>query len=449
MDAKVRKRVLFSRKSRPERKPEKILEKTQEIKPVIKTKRKKWLVAMGLVVAILAGMYCTAVFSNIPFIKKWRDIYIDTAMDTFTHKWLATYFIPGYIIQDVMDAKVALIQSQQTLATVWEPSPEPSPSPSVAPSSSALPSPSPSPSISPEELAKQNFIKKFPELNLATFEEYVSKKPELLDNGYAKLLINEAGLRKKGTTIMTKNGDQIVALDAENNLIIAKVTGDGFQGKLAIVKNPAQVRLVVSKYLGSIGQVVDELASQNKAVLAINASGFADPEWEGNGGQVVGLTIASGKQYKPFLNNDYLNIGFAYDNRLYIGLSTKQITYRDAVQFIPALIINGKNVTDGETGFGIQPRTVIGQAADGTVFLLTIDGRQVGYSLGATVGDCAAILSKYGAVQAANMDGGSSTIMIYRDEIITKTSGLTSNGRYVPDAWIVDYANNIQTKPAP
>ena len=45
-------------------------------------------------VLVLASLYCIAVFSNIPFIKKWRDIYIETAMGTMTHQWLATMFIP-------------------------------------------------------------------------------------------------------------------------------------------------------------------------------------------------------------------------------------------------------------------------------------------------------------------------------------------------------------------
>ena len=87
---------------------------------------------------------------------------------------------------------------------------------------------------------------------------------------------------------------------------------------------------------------------------------------------------------------------------------------------------------------------MIGQALDGTVFLLTIDGRQVGWSLGATVVDAAKILQKYDAYQAVNLDGGSSTIMIYRDEIITKTSGAQNYGRWCPDAFIVDYAKNLK-----
>jgi exopolysaccharide biosynthesis protein len=234
-------------------------------------------------------------------------------------------------------------------------------------------------------------------------------------------------------------------VDPENGILIVKVAGNDFQGKLAIIRNPAQVRLGVSKSIGSIGQPVGDIAKANNAVLAINASGFADPEWNGNGGSVVGLCIASGKQYNKVLGQGYLPIGFGLDNLLYIGVSPTKMTYRDAVEFMPAIISNGKDVTGSATGFyGIQPRSVIAQAKDGTVFLLTIDGRQVGWSLGATVVDAAKILTKYGAYQAANLDGGSSTIMIYRDEIITKTSGAQGYGRWCPDAFLVDYAKNVK-----
>jgi exopolysaccharide biosynthesis protein len=414
MAQKVTKTVLFSRKKR---------------KNKAKSPKKK-LIVLSLVIVLLAGLYCTAVFSNIPFIKKWRDIYIETAMDTYTHKWLATLFIPKSVIDEVMEAKEDFIAEQQDLhsswATVFVPSPEGSASPSA------------------EDEAKADFLNRFYEIEQSSFDDYIAKNPDLLSNGYDKLLINEAGVNDKGTTIYTTDGDQIVVLDAENGILIVKVSGDGYNGKLAIIKNAAQVRLGVSNQLGTSGQTVGQIAKNNGAVLAINASGFADPEWQGTGGQVAGLLIANGKMLNKPVKNDYLNIGFSEDDRLYIGLSTKEMVFRDAVQFIPALIINGKNVTDGSLGFGIQPRSAIGQAEDGTVFLLTIDGRQIGYSLGTTVGVCAEILLRYGAVQASNLDGGSSTLMIYRDEVITRPSSKTNLGRLVPDAFIVDYADNIE-----
>ena len=109
MATQLRKLVIFSRKSK---------KNTAENK---KGPVKKRLLALGIIVALLAGIYCTAVFSNIPFIKKWRDIYIETALDTYSHKWLATFFIPKSIIDGVMANKEAVIASQQNLKSSWEP----------------------------------------------------------------------------------------------------------------------------------------------------------------------------------------------------------------------------------------------------------------------------------------------------------------------------------------
>ncbi len=423
MKEKSRKLVIFG-----SRKPKK--------KKQARRNPRKRLAIIGIVLAALIGLYCTAVFSNIPFVKKWRDIYIETAMDTFTHKWLATLIIPRSVIDEVMDRKNAFIEEQQQLQSSWEPSPSTSPDVSDDPTTSDEP-------ISDEELARRAFFELFDELDADTFDDYVAQNPDVLANGYETLLINEAGLDKDGTSITTKQGDEVVVVDAENGILIVRIVGDGFEGKLAMVKNPAQVRLGVATTLGTHGQIVSQIASDNNAILAINASGFADPEWKGNGGQVVGLLIADGIMLNGPVKHGYLNIGFSTDDRLYVGVSTQEVLYRDAVEFIPAMIINGENVTKGSDGFGINPRTAIGQADDGTVFFLTIDGRQIGYSIGATVADCAVVFERYNAVQAANLDGGSSTLMIYRDEIITRPSSTTPIGRYVPNAFIADYASAL------
>ena len=412
--------------------------KKKNVKKVRKRSWKKRLFVSGIVIAVIAGLYCTAVFSNIPFIKTWRDIYIETAMDTYTHKWLATLFIPASVIDEVMDRKDSYIAEQQTLQSTWDSASD------TPPSSPGQDDATPEETtISEEDQAQINFLEKYNEIEASGFDDYITAHPDLIADGYDTLLINEAGTDDESTGIYTKEGDELVVVDAENGILIAVVEGDGYEGKLAIIKNPAQVRVGVATSLGSYGQLVGTIASNNNAVLAVNASGFSDPEWQGNGGQVIGLLIASGIRYSGAYNNGYLNIGFGYNDRLYVGVSTNDMDYRDAVEFMPAIIINGENVTDGSTGFGIQPRTVIGQAPDGTVFLMTIDGRQIGHSLGTTVGVCAEILLEYGAVQASNLDGGSSTIMIYRDQIITSPSSTTGVGRPVPDAFIVDYASAL------
>ena len=79
--------------------------------------------------------------------------------------------------------------------------------------------------------------------------------------------------------------------------------------------------------------------------------------------------------------------------------------------------------------------------------MLVIDGRQVGYSIGATMEDCADILLQYGAVTAGACDGGSSSVIGYDGEVINKPSARDMpTGRYLPNAWLVARKNTTKVE---
>ena len=84
---------------------------------------------------------------------------------------------------------------------------------------------------------------------------------------------------------------------------------------------------------------------------------------------------------------------------------------------------------------GYNPRTAIGQLSDGTVIFVCIDGRQMG-SLGGTYSDLINIMVEYGAVNACNLDGGSSTLMWYEDQYINNCASVVGI-RPVPTTFLV------------
>lgn len=130
---------------------------------------------------------------------------------------------------------------------------------------------------------------------------------------------------------------------------------------------------------------------------------------------------------------------FRTDDKMYIVDADTSVAsnVRDAVEFSPALIVDGKALIDEQSGFrSIQPRTVIAQASDGDVMMLVIEGRLVGRSLGIGLPDCTEILLGYDAYQAMNMDGGTSSVMWYDGEYVTKCSNPAITCRYMPNAWI-------------
>ena len=119
-------------------------------------------------------------------------------------------------------------------------------------------------------------------------------------------------------------------------------------------------------------------------------------------------------------------------------LTKEEIEARDiqyGVCFGPVLISNGEVVLAENNVGGLNPRTAIGQRADGAVLLLVIDGRQVS-SLGASYEDLIREMLSYGAVNAANLDGGSSSLMYYQGKYVN--AGFSVVGpREIPTAFVV------------
>ena len=237
---------------------------------------------------------------------------------------------------------------------------------------------------------------------------------------------------------------EIVKKDELYRLI--EVSGTGYKGYLVAIYDPSKVSIGTTTRLGTIGQSVRVIARNSNAVVAINASGFYDPDWNSNGAIPHGTVIKNGK-----IVYDYEDarvgggfVGFNDENKLVLGRFSKydainKYHLRDAIEFGPFLIVNGKAAfVKGDGGWGLAPRTAIGQRADGIVLFLVIDGRGRNGSIGCGMVELTEIMQNYGAVNAANMDGGSSSGLIIKDEIINHPTAGGDNGlRNIPTAWIV------------
>ena len=223
---------------------------------------------------------------------------------------------------------------------------------------------------------------------------------------------------------------------------LSDVSGSTFRGKLLKIKDPSRVTLGISGQYGDAyeGRLVKDMAAEHGAFAAINAGGFADLNGVGNGGTPLGIVIAQGKLLWGDLNETTDVVGFDKDNRLRAGSMTgKQamdLGLRDAVSCSPLLISDGKAVEqDASLSSSFNPRTAIGQTADGTVLMLVIEGRQAD-SLGATYNDLIDIMLQNGAVTAANLGGGSQSHMICKNEMVTASSSLYGPRR-LPNCWLV------------
>ncbi|MBO4423628.1 MAG: phosphodiester glycosidase family protein [Clostridia bacterium] len=223
-----------------------------------------------------------------------------------------------------------------------------------------------------------------------------------------------------------------------DGLEIYDVSGGTYSGKMMIVHDPSRLFVgVCGDYSQNVpGKTLVRMARSYDATAAINGGGFYDKNGTGDGGIPLGVVITGGKLVWGSLNEKYEIIGFNNDNILVVGTMTAKQALdsgiRDALSFGPVLVMNGIRSSVKGSGSGLNPRTAIGQRADGAVLLLVIDGRQPS-SLGATYADLIDIMMEYGAVNAANLDGGNSTGMYYNGSLVNK--GLFPRG--LPTCFIV------------
>lgn len=229
----------------------------------------------------------------------------------------------------------------------------------------------------------------------------------------------------------------------ENDIEIVEVTGLTYAGRMMIVKDPSRVKVGVCSNFGDAdksGERLISIVTRYDAVAGVNGGGFDDPNGRGTGTIPTGFVFSGGEYLYGSLTTSQLLIGFDKDNKLIVGYMTGEeaieIGIRDALTFGPALIINGEAANMSGYSSGLNPRTAIGQREDGAVLLLVIDGRQAN-SLGASHADTQQIMLDFGAVNAANLDGGSSSLMVYEGEVISNKSVLTGD-RSLPTCFLVE-----------
>ncbi|MBR3040495.1 MAG: phosphodiester glycosidase family protein [Lachnospiraceae bacterium] len=257
--------------------------------------------------------------------------------------------------------------------------------------------------------------------------------------------ITDTSLVQIDTSLETDTGSPTVSDNPEDpdgdGITVYDVHGPTYRGKMMVVFDPSRVKVATIDHYGlsTPGKTLPEFVEMYDAVAGINGGKYDDEAGIGTGGMPEGIVFSEGKLRMGDPGSTYGVYGFTNDNVLVCGYMTaayaQSIGVRDAVTFGPALIVNGKSAKMAGSGSGLNPRTAIGQRADGAVLLLVIEGRQT-TSLGASMADLVTIMEEYGAVNAANLDGGMSSSMVYNGEEIV--SSCTMRNRKIPTAFIVE-----------
>ncbi len=290
--------------------------------------------------------------------------------------------------------------------------------------------------LGPSPAARDLFVNTVMETSAAKFLARIYFSPEEIQ----QILDRNAVVEQQAVTEKTEFTPQDPAEDTPE-IELVEVSGATFKGKMLIVRDPSRVKLSVAPVFDPDlpGLRVEEHAEQSGAVATINGGGFLDEGGVGTGGMPLGLVIKDGVLLSGGKNTRSTIVGFDADNQLIVGTLTGQECLdrgiRDAVAFGPAFIVNGEPMDVAGSGGGLNPRTALGQRADGAVLMLVIDGRQAS-SIGATYKDCIDVMLEYGAINAGNLDGGSSSMLVYEGEVQNVCASLYGS-RPMPTAFVV------------
>ena len=360
---------------------------TMDLRRVIKSRdiEKNKSKKLKLWQKLLVGIICIGVIfgSGLAFLlygpyPNFREWLITTAMTTMNHQYLAKWFYSDKAIEEVLKRNYVVEASEGT------------------------------------------------DTNQVKFVDY-SKFKVMYKNKYEK---------------------EILTKDEGNDLYkLIDIVDTGMRGYLVVIYDPSKVKIATATSMNSKGEMLTDMVKKNDALIGMNASGFYDPNYNGSGGKPYGFVIKDGKIVsnldKPNVGGGI--IGFTNDNKLVLGKMTAnealQKGIRDAIEFGPYLIVNGKpSFIRGNGGWGTAPRSAIGQRQDGIVLFLVMDGRDYSHGIdGVGMVELTEILMKYGAYNASNLDGGTSSGLVIDGKLINKP--VNGNGekrtRAIPDAWIV------------
>ena len=273
--------------------------------------------------------------------------------------------------------------------------------------------------------------------------------------GILSELIAQAELDKQAAEQSRQSVDQMLAVSSSHreqakdalDLVLSKILGDpvgqtfgkratikvyslkeaGYRGYMAKVKlhDPSAIRLVLAQdKVGSKGETTSQAAKRTGAKLAINAGGFARQD-----GLLypIGITVVDG-EIKTFSRTDMSFIGFDKNGKLVGGeLKTREeieaLNVVHGASFVPTLLENGKKLKiPAKWANKKEPRTLIGNFANGDLLLIVIDGRQKGYSNGVTLEEAQDKLLEFNVRDAYNLDGGGSSTFYYNGKVLNSPS---------------------------
>lgn len=215
-------------------------------------------------------------------------------------------------------------------------------------------------------------------------------------------------------------------------ILLYEVKEANYRGYVAKVRLFDPSALEVSLGQGEFGkaETTSQAVERENSIFGINAGGFFFSSHTGTGLYYpVGNTMISGRLIENFKlpsEEGLFFSGFTRDGRLVGGVyNTQEELLRSGAiwgtSFVPILIQDRQSQPiPARWRTGRHPRTIVGNLHNGDLFFMVIDGRQPGWSNGATLAEMQSKLKQLGAISAYNLDGGGSTTMVFKDRVVNR-----------------------------
>ena len=217
-----------------------------------------------------------------------------------------------------------------------------------------------------------------------------------------------------------------------------------YDAHLVAIYDPSTVHIMTGTKFNtkdkSGKETVLKMTKRLGAVVGINGGGFVD---YGYGSDIpIGYVIKDGKViWSPTTSKTDL-IGFTNDNKLLLvhatGEEAVEMGMRDGLQFGPFLMVNGEkpNFQNSAGGYSRAARVAIAQRKDGIVLFLVTEGT---HTAGPNMKELVDTLELYGAYNAANLDGGTSTQLVINGKLINHPKNVmgqtVTGGRGIITGW--------------
>ena len=234
-------------------------------------------------------------------------------------------------------------------------------------------------------------------------------------------------VESKPLQIIESEYDEAILTKDNDDYKLLNITVGGYKAYLVAIYDPSKVELIHSKTFntGTGQEKIKDMCARSGGLVCINGGMFVD---NGVGSDIpMGYLIKNGKVLWRDNYNSASLIGFTNDNKLLLINATAEEAIkkgmRDALEFGPFLIVNGKRIDNNDAvgGFRRAARVAIAQRKDGIVLFLVTEGN---HSSGPTMGDITDTLLNYGAYNAANLDGGASSQLAINGDLINNPKNI-------------------------